>query len=254
MADGVVLALGTYLRSDPQEAVIAEIERLVAAGQLKPGDRLPAEREFASALGLSRQSVREALRQLEARGLVRVVHGRGAFISREVPIEGLREAFSTLLLLREISVEELMEARRINEPEIAALAAQRATDRDQAALAANLSAMRLAREPARWAELAEEFHSLLARGSGNRVLWRMMQVLKEPNLICMRAQQDEQRWLAATAEHERIVQAVVARDAQAARQAMADHLERTTRSFMRRAAAASAPGAADGRGDGGSRP
>src|SRR5690606_32565175 len=95
-------------------------------GELKPGQRLPSERELADRFQVSRATVSKALAQLEARGLLRSYQGGGTFVTDNVD-SVLRSVFSSIVLLNEGSIEQLLEVRRILEGEIAALAAERAS-------------------------------------------------------------------------------------------------------------------------------
>ena len=97
-----------------------QIERFVAGNGLAPGDRLPGERELCELLGVSRASVREALRSLETRGLVRVRHGKGVFVA--APDEGER-ALQRFSRLREVGLEELFAMREVLEVPAAGWAA-----------------------------------------------------------------------------------------------------------------------------------
>src|SRR5918911_5570767 len=107
------------------EVVIEEIKRRVADGELRPGEQLPSVQQLARELHVGTSSVREALRVLAATHVVRIEHGRGVFVSAQPPAaDALRERFTPAEVA---SLSYLVEARRIIEPEVAALAAERAT-------------------------------------------------------------------------------------------------------------------------------
>src|SRR5690349_24779062 len=122
------------------ELVVAHIRGLIDQGQLKPGDRLPAERELAVQIGVSRPSVRAGLRALAAMGVVQSRHGAGTFIRSGPPVLG-SEPLSFLAALHGFTREEMYEARRILEVEAAGLAADRATPEDLATLAEEVAGM-----------------------------------------------------------------------------------------------------------------
>ena len=143
---------------------------LIERGALKPGDRLPAERDLALHVGVSRPTVRAGLRALAAMGVVQARHGSGTFIPSGPPTLG-NEPLSFLAALHGITHEEMYEARRILEVEAAALAAERATD-DQ-----------LARSTKKWTNMFDaldeaqvflvhdiNFHRVVAIASGNPIV------------------------------------------------------------------------------------
>ncbi|PYO00299.1 MAG: hypothetical protein DMD91_10975 [Candidatus Rokuibacteriota bacterium] len=113
------------------EHIVEQIESAIFGGKLGCGDRLPPERELVRQFHASRVAVREALRTLEHRGLIDVRHGSsGGHFVRAVDAGLLRRDFTTLLRLARVTVSQLTEARLLIEPEIARLAAQRASDED----------------------------------------------------------------------------------------------------------------------------
>ena len=155
------------------EEVVKQVQEAIFSGTLGPGDRLPPERELAEQFGLSRMSVRDALRTLESSGLVEIKVGSngGAFI-REPNFDPLRETLSSMLRTKKANILELVETRKIVETAIAGLAAQRATKED-------LREMREAVEAAQQAFKSGDlnygphsvkFHAALAKAAKNHVL------------------------------------------------------------------------------------
>src|SRR2546427_3839227 len=113
------------------EQIVAHVERAIFEGRLRQGQKLPPERQLARDLKASRVAVREALRTLELRGLVEVRQGStGGYFVREVDDRPLVRDFATLFRLGRGSRTQLIEARRLIEPEVAFLGAQRATEAD----------------------------------------------------------------------------------------------------------------------------
>src|SRR5438477_12839933 len=111
------------------EQIVAHVERAIYEGRLRQGQKLPPERQLARDLKASRVAVREALRTLELRGLVEVRQGStGGYFVREADDRALVRDFATLFRLGRVSRAQLIEARRLIEPEVAFLAAQRASD------------------------------------------------------------------------------------------------------------------------------
>lgn len=155
------------------DLVLAYIKGEIAAGALKLGDKLPSERALMNQLALSRNSVREALRQLENMGFVRSVHGQGSFLVNEAG-RGFAELFSMLLLLQQTDRQEFWELRR--SLETAAFAAAAAAP-DPACLAEMEQAVERMEQAACLEQLeqAEEaFHRALFACGGNR-LFRLIQ-------------------------------------------------------------------------------
>jgi DNA-binding FadR family transcriptional regulator len=212
--------------------VVADrIQQLIRDEDIKPGERLPSERDLAAKLSVSRASLREALLALELGGVIDVRGGSGVYVSdiaddEASPAEAGPGPF------------EVLSARRVIESEVAAIAARVATD---SAIDAILSAvLEMERDHADKAsnELADRnFHLAIARATGNSALvgaidylWsqrgRLWQKLKEHF-------QTEELRLETLADHRRILAAIAAHDPAAARRAMRAHLERVTSTFSR---------------------
>jgi DNA-binding FadR family transcriptional regulator len=156
------------------EEIAGQVRSLLARGVLKPGDRLPSERELAEELGVSRNTLREALRSLEIAGLLELRKGAsgGAFI-RAGGGDAAVLALSDLYSLGVIRPEHVTEARIIVGTEVARLACLRCAPSDLEALEANVRSSEEATargDMARRAEVNYEFHRLLARATRNPVL------------------------------------------------------------------------------------
>ena len=211
------------------EAVVEQLGQLVREGKLKPGDRLPTERELAAQFRVSRASLREALRGLELRGLVASRQGSGTFIAGVDPEELLR-AFNGLTD-QEQSLREIFEVRFLLEPPIAALAAQRATPYDLGRLEAALRQQeeRVLRDQS-GAEADVAFHSALAEATHNQALLQLGAALvgvlapsRDTRLQTPRRSQISLR------SHQGILEAVKAGDAEAARRGMEAHIGQVDR-------------------------
>ncbi|MBM3450771.1 MAG: FadR family transcriptional regulator [Armatimonadetes bacterium] len=206
------------------EDIVRQIQALSAERRLQPGDRLPPERELADILGVSRTSVREAIRVLSAMGLVEVRSGDGTFI-REAPTPidpavGARLSERTLLL-------DLLEARRVIEEEIVALAVQRATDEEIEQMQALLKRrdQALSRGDADL-ETDLHLHHYVAEATCNPVLVSIVRTLNE-----MWLQNREATGRAPTSPqkaqefHQAILEAIRMRDEALARGVMHRHME-----------------------------
>jgi len=152
------------------ESVIEQIMDLIKNNKLKPGDKLPPERELAEKLSISRGSLREAFRVLESRGLIKSKPGGGRFI-REVKKETLIDTENVILNLEKSSILELLEAREMFEVKIAKIAAQRATTEDIELIEKALNKMGEEEElkDDKKTESDTEFHLAIASASHNFV-------------------------------------------------------------------------------------
>ena len=156
------------------EEVCDRIRAQIAAGTLRPGDKLPAERDLAAQLGVGRNALREALRSLEIAGIVRLQKGAkgGAFI-QSGNASRMNEVVRDMLSLGSISVAELTEARVHIQDLVVRLACERATREDLDALAANIDRTEQVTAAGKYLERVEcsrEFYSLLVEAAHNRVL------------------------------------------------------------------------------------
>jgi len=111
----------TVLKTRVSEGIIEQVRDLITSGRLKPGDRLPAERELAHTLSVSRSAVREGIRALESLGIVEARAGQGTFVA---PPQ--RDAITNSLFRARDTQRKLFEVRRVLEPGLAGLAARRA--------------------------------------------------------------------------------------------------------------------------------
>ena len=210
---------------DLTSALLGLFKRMIAEGVLSPGDRLPAERELAEMLGVSRSSLRQALKVLEMMGVIDQRVGSGTRLN---PADAsiLEEPLEFLILLQGITFDELMEARLIVEPELAARAATRATEADRQALEQAIQQMEAGSEGTDGFVASDiAFHRAVSMASGNRVCAMLFTVVHQSLEALI-------RFTSARAEpghtirfHRRILQAIRDGDAEAARQRMREHIE-----------------------------
>lgn len=206
--------------------VASQIHRLLADGRVKPGDRLPPERELAEMFGVSRTSVRDAIRILEMHGLVEPRQGEGTVVKRN-PVEGVVSPLAGALSLSEDLTADLFDMRKILEPPLAQVAALRATNEDIEALEEILD-KQAARVRAAEIAIDEDtaFHYRLATVSKNRVIPRVMDVIMDL-LRDSRARslQGARRAEKSLEGHRRIMEAIKQRDGEAAAVRMREHIE-----------------------------
>jgi GntR family transcriptional repressor for pyruvate dehydrogenase complex len=164
-------------RETVMETVARRIEGLIRSGELRTGSRLPPEPKLAAMLGVSRSSLREALKGLMFLGLIKARPGYGTHIHSSLARVVSRH-FQWMLLLHEIKYLELFELRRIVEPTVASLAAQRATREDIEEMEAAIRGMKNNFEhPAQYMAAEIAFHEAVAQASKNvavQTLLRMM--------------------------------------------------------------------------------
>ncbi|WP_421952930.1 FadR/GntR family transcriptional regulator [Pelagibacterium sp.] len=197
----------------------------VTAGRLKPGDKLPSERDLAERFSVSRPTVREAMRALSVLGVLEVRHGGGAFVTALDATE-LLKPLNFFLSLSDVSVEKLYDARMLIEGELCALAADNADE----ALCAELDAMigrqvEVMTDIDAYLALDSAFHERMAVASGNPFLTRAAQSMNVLGIEFRRASAEAgQAQRQSIEDHRTILKALRAGDSDAARAAMRDHM------------------------------
>src|SRR6201985_1688353 len=213
------------------EIIVEQIRLLMRQGQLKPGDRLPPDRDLCERFGVSRVTVREALRMLESSGVVetRVGARGGAFVTAPSS-NRVGEGLADLLTLSVIDAADVTEVRMILEVGIVPLVCERATEEDLADLRKICERSEQAlRERNYPMDMSLEFHTRVAAAAHTPAVSMLVESFRGPILMSL-----EQAKSAApemgklgTQEHERFIEAVGRRDAEAATTIMAQHLTRT---------------------------
>ncbi|MGI9659527.1 MAG: FadR/GntR family transcriptional regulator [Gaiellaceae bacterium] len=202
----------------------AQVEQLITNGSYKAGDRLPPERVLAEELGVSRGSTREAFRLLEARGLVTISHGIGAFVADAD--SATKKQAAALMALDEATVPEFFEVRIALECEAAALAAKRIRPPDVEALeqlVADLLEDGLTDE--QFVERDFALHRGVVQAAKNQLLLRLFDSMVDLfTTYSIRVLQLPGRREQANAGHAAIVKAIVGKRSQAARKEMTKHL------------------------------
>jgi DNA-binding FadR family transcriptional regulator len=210
--------------------IAEQLRGLITVGEFEAGTRLPAERDLAKQLGVSRPSVREALIALEVEGWVEVRTGSGIYVQPARQRNGKNGHDSGA----EWGPLKVMQARELVEAEVAALAARNARKANVAAMASALDHMR--EDAAAGIEPRagdEAFHTAIAEACGNEVLSdtvRSYWSARHGPLFSRLGDYFENpaSWSAAVVEHDAVLAAIRARDAQAAREAMQQHLKKAT--------------------------
>jgi DNA-binding FadR family transcriptional regulator len=208
----------------------------ITSGVYAVGDRLPTERELAESLGVSRAGVREGLNRLQSMGLIVTVRGLGGgSIVQELDSAFLARALAFMLKVNGVTKEQLLEARVVLAPEIAALAAQRASDDDICALEAISRGIDGTRSDQAHRSMFA-FHVRLTEACGNPILKAAMTPilnLVEPvaDLARLRARESGLNSPAEQSEILAVMQAVKSRDPERARTSMVRYMERFRRTL-----------------------
>lgn len=218
-------SLGPVSRTTLTTDVCRRLVEQLSQGYWKEGDRIPPERELGRLLGVGRASLREALKALEIMGMIEIRRGDGTFVCNR------SEFFSSPMLWSIVSsstarVQELVEARRAMESELAALAAVRADESDLTRIANSLAVQQKTTDsPDQFLEADLEFHMAIADAAHNGILLNTVQLIR--NLM--------RQWIESTdripgipakalAQHKTIFKAISKKDPEAARSAMENHL------------------------------
>jgi len=212
-------------RNKVYEEVARQLERMILK-KLHPGDKLPSERELSETLGVSRSSIRDAIRSLELVGLVEPRQGSGTVV-REISADTLMNPLASVLRHKMELVGELLDFRKMLEPPLAARAATHASEEE---LSEMEEILRRQESKLRSGELAveedSEFHYAIAMASGNSVVLKVLDILMDLLRDTReRSLQLEGRPQKSLAGHRKILAAIKKRDAEAAKAAMRRHIE-----------------------------
>jgi GntR family transcriptional repressor for pyruvate dehydrogenase complex len=216
-------------RQKTYELVAERLLALISSRRLEPGDVIPSERELVQLYGVGRSSIREALRMLESKGVIKS-RGNGSFAVAEFA-NTLNYSLDFLLSVDEADYGELFEVRRILEGEAAALAATRRTEEDLERIEAAIAAMEAglgSEEGFITADL--RFHLTIAEASGNRLIARLMEAIRS---LLQRSLSSAYHIPGspegAVVLHRLILQAIAAGRPEEARQRMQEHVSRVER-------------------------
>jgi DNA-binding FadR family transcriptional regulator len=221
--------------------IAEQLRALIGSGEYQTGARLPAERDIAKELGVSRPSVREALIALEVEGMIEVRTGSGIYVQHAMPTHGPRMAALSAELEADTPANwgplEVMSARILVEAEVAALAAANAQKSHIKAIQTGLKQMQ--HEAARDEvprQGDEAFHQAIAQACGNSVLLdtvlRYWQARNGPLFERLGDHFERpESWQTAIAEHQTVLHAIEVRDPSAARKAMQKHLKQAHKRY-----------------------
>ena len=216
------------------EGVVSQLREMIHRGELRPGDRLPPERDLAKILGVSRPTLRAGIRSLAAVGVLQSRQGAGTFVVKSDGPPSLDSSPLRLMAsLHGFTSAEMFEARLSLEMAVAGLAAERATGDQMATMAEEVAGMYASLDdPEQFLVHDVRFHQTIAAASGNRILTALMNmvatILFETRIKTVKRATD----LKESAEmHRTIYRAIRERNPEAARDAMHDHLTRAKRAW-----------------------
>ena len=215
------------------EEVFSQIHELIKEGRFKARDQLPSERELAETFKVSRTSVREALRALETQGLVVSRTGMGNFIA-DLPVESLIGPLARLLIGEKKALADVFEMRKLIEPHIAELAAERATKRDIAQLKRIVAKqVQAVSHGGTGVEADAELHLSIGHATRNQALQKLVSGLME---MLSRSREESlqtsDRRKASIDTHRKIIAAIEKHDKSRARIEMLRHIEEVEASVL----------------------
>ena len=215
------------------EEVVSQIHELIKEGKFKAGDQLPSERELAETFRVSRTSVREALRALETEGLIISRTGMGNFIA-DLPVESLVAPLAKLLIEGKTALADIFELRKLIEPHIAALAAERATKKDIERMKGILEKQREAvNRGETGVEADAQLHFAISQATQNQALEKLVSGLME---ILSHSREESlqtaDRRRASIESHRKIVSAIEQHDQARAQDVMVHHIEQVEENVL----------------------
>ncbi len=225
-------------RATVSDAIVDQLRGLVAQGVLKPGDRLPSERELCKRFGVGRTSVREALKPLITMGLLEGRMGSGTFVAAETG--QFQKSLQWGLLSDLQSRDDLVETRHMLETNAAYWAAERAGEENLAVIGVTLNCMEEnLGHPTIFQKFDADFHFEIARAAQNRMLYRLINVIRGQiqtwigERLALTPDRSEILARTSLAQHRDIFAAIEAKDGPAARAAMDRHIQTATQDLAK---------------------
>ena len=225
-------------RATVSDAIVDQLRGLVAQGILKPGDRLPSERELCKRFGVGRTSVREALKPLITMGLLEGRMGSGTFVATETG--QFQKSLQWGLLSDLQSRDDLVETRHMLETNAAYWAAERAGEENLAVIGVTLNGMEdNLGHPTIFQKFDADFHFEIARAAQNRMLYRLISVIRGQiqtwigERLALTPDRSEILARTSLAQHRDIFAAIEAKDGPAARAAMDRHIQTATQDLAK---------------------
>lgn len=216
------------------EEIFEQIRGMIVQGEIAPGERLPSERKMMDMLKRSRPTIREAMRMLEREGYVKIIPGSNGAVVQEISLDNVVQSLDTVLQYNRVSLENILEFRRINETSAVRLAAERRTKEDLDALGQVLAeAEEQMDDIQRFIACDVKFHSLIATAARNEVFGIMFQVCRNvigdsieeavsaQDMVGQRKMKEEIMQM-----HRNVLECIQKKEPQKAEEAMLYHLQR----------------------------
>jgi GntR family transcriptional repressor for pyruvate dehydrogenase complex len=223
---------GIFNRDLLPDRIAERLVSLIAERKLRPGDKLPSERDLAVMMQVSRPSLREALRALDMMKIVEIRHGSGTFVASLRP-ERLVEHFDFVFSLDDSTFAQALDARSMLEPNLAAAAAQNATEAELAAIINCMERAALSvHDPKLFLEADLELHQLITAAVHNQIIARFMSILSRLGLasrmrtVALKGVREQ-----TLQDHQAIVEALLRRDPEAAASIMQKHIKNISKSL-----------------------
>jgi GntR family transcriptional repressor for pyruvate dehydrogenase complex len=215
------------------EEILGKMRTLLESGQLAVGSKLPPERELCNLLAVSRPSLREALKVLEILGVIRTRQGDGTYISGSFA-RILSDPQKVRMIDQRASLLEVLEARRVIEPSLAALAATRASDQDLIAMEAAVDGLCLKADFQQHQRYDERFHRAIMRAANNPLLSQMTEIIHDSLLEIFRTTDHVTEDMDKSNDnHRKVFQAIQAKDPVRAKKAMLAVLKQTEKDLLK---------------------
>ena len=223
--DSLTKTLQAVSKTKLHEQIVDQVQGLIQKGNLKHGDQLPPERELASIFKVSRHTLREAIRILEQKNILRSRPGSGTFIILEDE-SSVVEFMARAIFREKNTLSEIFQFRELLEPQIAGLAAQNATKKNISVLEDILERQKKELgNTVESKELDEKFHLALTKATGNSVLFQVVELFG--HILLKSRHEDSQsshRNRLSIEGHKKILDAIKDADSKAANELMASHL------------------------------
>ena len=224
---------GIFNRDLLPDRIAERLVSLIAERKLRPGEKLPSERDLAAMMQVSRPSLREALRALDMMKIVEIRHGSGTFVASLKP-ERLVEHFDFVFSLDDSTFTQALAARAMLEPSLAAAAAQNATEAELAEITACMERAAIsAQDPKLFLEADLELHQLITAAVHNQIIARFMGTLCRLGLasrmrtVALKGVREQ-----SLQDHQAIVDALLRRDPETASSTMQKHINNISKSLV----------------------
>ena len=213
--------VGPVERVPAHTQVSSLLRRAIQLGHFMPGDKLPSEPDLAKRLGVSRVTLREAIRQLEGEGYLTSRRPQGLFVTKQVVSSAKRKAYMREEFKR---IRQLLDFRAAIEPMAARLAARHRTKKDMAAMEASIRDMEAATNVPKFRKADSDFHLTLAKASQNDYLRVALEDARVGMFLPFDARDFTVTWSSSPADHTAIFEAIRDHDGERAARAMEAHV------------------------------